>query len=143
MEAKRWREIAIANFDRYVTKRLIEPSYVVSSEGIDPRELGCLAIQMNCLDNKLHESLVVSLGRISRNPVKVDISTEDEETVIRQAAKLHIKESAVSLLNFKREFGRIIKELNHSNSNLHVTKEELYEFIKPLYLESVEEIFSI
>jgi len=143
MSAKRWREIALANFDRYVKKRLIEPSYVVSGEGIDSRELGCLSAQMNCSSDTLLKALTLSLGRISKDQMEINISAEEEEIVIRKAAKLHIKESAVSLLNSKRELGVVIKEINHSNSNLHITKEELYEFVKPLYLEAVEEIFSI
>lgn len=143
MEAKRWYQIAVANFNRYVQKRLVETCYVVNDDGIDERELGCLAGQMNCDPIKLHQVLAISLGRITRNPVEIKISEDDEVIVMKQAAKLHIKESAVSLINFKREFGRILQELNHHNSGLHISKGELYEFIKPLYIEAVEETFSI
>ena len=42
----RWREIALANFDRYVKKRLIENCYVINDDGIDDRELGLSLIHI-------------------------------------------------------------------------------------------------
>ena len=139
----RWREIALANFDRYVKKRLIENCYVINDDGIDDRELGCLANQMNCDPIKLHQVIAISLGRIAKSPVDMKISNEEELLIITKAAKRHIKESTTPLLNFKREFGRMVQELHHQNLDVKITREELLAFFKPLYLEAVEEIFSI
>lgn len=148
MTKKRWREIALANFDRYVTRRLINPCYVIhveedSEEIINKRELGCFAKEMNCDPVKVKKVLIISLGRITKNTLTIRTTNKEEALITRAAAKLYIKENAVSMFNFKREFGRIIQDLNHHNAGLHISKEELYEFIKPLYLEAVEEIFSI
>ena len=143
LSPERWREIALANFDRYVKKRLIEPCYVINDDGIDERELSCLANQINCDPIKLHQVIAISLGRIAKSPVDMKISPEEENLIMAKAAKRHIKESTTPLLNIKRELGRIVQELHHQNLDLKITKEELIAFLQPLYLEAVEEIFSI
>ncbi len=143
LSPKRWREIALANFDRYVKKRLIETCYVINENDIDERELSCLAKEMDCCPIKLHQVIANSLGRIARSPVEMKISQEDEAVVMTQAAKLHIKESKTSLLHLKRELGHIVQELNHQSLDLKISKEELFAFTKPFYLEVIEEVFSL
>lgn len=139
---ERRRKIAMANFDRYVHQRLIEACYVITDDGIDERAMSCLAKQVGCNPDRLHETIVNSLNRINKDDFLMAIKPEEEDRVMMLVAKLHIKESTSPMLNYKRDFGRILRELNHCNFDLNITMEELISFIKPLYLEVVEEIFN-
>lgn len=140
LSPERWRQIALANFDRYVKQRLIETSYVVTDDGIDERNLCCLADEAKCNVDNLQKTISNSLNRINKNHLPTTILETDENDVMIALAKLHIKEYAGSMLNHKREFGRILKELNHYNFGLHVSTDEFISFIKPLYLAAIEEV---
>ena len=141
---ERLRQIAAANFDRYVFKRLVEQEYVVHDDGIiDERELNSLAALAGCNSDKLHSTIVISRGRITKTDVRPKISHEEEYYIMIAIAKLHIKQTTASMINYNREFGKIVSELNHHHSELRVTLKELTEFIKPIYFEAVSEVFAV
>lgn len=141
LSPERWRQIAIANFDWYVTKRLIEPNFVVNEEGIDDQDLCNLAAQIKCDPGKLRAAIVNSCARISKEHLVIPISDEDEKVIMKAAAKLHLKEISMSLINYKREFGRIVHEFNHKNIGLHITVEEMKAFVGPLHQEVITEFY--
>jgi hypothetical protein len=154
----RWRQIAIACFDYYVSTRLTEPSWIVTNDGIDKRDLGCFAKSIKCDAVKLRSIIVSSLIRTdkncnpSMNEVQEDgeveeitilsVSEKDEEEIMKTAIKLDIKESVVSFINVKRKLGKMPQILNHRNSDLKTTAQELSSFIIPLYKEAIEEVLS-
>ena len=164
----RWRQIAIANFDYYVYTRLTEPSWIVTSDGIDKRELGCLAKSAECDSDKLRSVIVASLLRTNKNcklalgdiqeqedeeseentnlldsdeeeDAVIPISEDEEDEIIKAIIKLNIKESIVSLVNVRRKLGKMPRILNHQNTDLKTTVQELGDFIRPLYQEVITE----
>jgi hypothetical protein len=145
MEANEDRhyQIATALFDDYVYKRILNCFYVISEGGnFDERELGCLAVQMGVDTNKLHHAISLSCGRIAKESVPVHISKEDELEIMKQAAKLRIRQSNIILDNYKRELPRLVKEINHSHFELKITVNEVKAFIKPLFIEVIEEVLA-
>lgn len=141
LSPERWRQIAVANFDRYVTKRMIEPNFVVNEEGIDDQDLCNFAKQIECDPKNLRAAVANSCARISREHLVIPISDEDEKAIMKSTAKLHLKEISVSLINYKREFGRVVHELNHNNIGLHITVEEMKAFVGPLHQEVITEFY--
>lgn len=141
---ERYFQIAAALFDDFVFKRIISCYYVINEEGhFDDRELGCLAEQMKVSSSNLHHAISLSLGRISREPIISNLSKEEELKVMIQAAKLRIRQSNIILDNYKRELPRLVKEINHSHFELRLTVNEVKTFIKPLFIEVIEEILAV
>lgn len=140
---ERYFQIAAALFDDYVKKTIIDRYYVVDENGaFDDRELGCLAAQMQVNPSNLHHAISLSLGRISKEKIAINFSPEEELKVMIQAAKLRIRQSSVILDNYKRELPRIVKEVNHPQFGLRLTVNEAKAFIKPLFIEVIEEILA-
>ena len=155
---ERWRQIVIALFDNYVSKNLTEPSWIVTNDGIDKRDLSRLAKTLECDPVKLRSVIVASLIRTTRNNNLLvsevcedgekeaipflDISLDEEIKIITIVIKFNIKESSLSLVNLKRKFGKLPHDLNHKNIDLKITLEELGNFIKPFYKEAIDETFT-
>ena len=155
LSPERWRQIAIAHFDHYVSKRLTEPSWIVTNDGIDKRELSCLAKSVECDPMKLRSVIVASLIRTNRNNsvslnevqedgekeeiTFLEIPETEEIEIIVAVIKFNIKESIVSLANLKRKLGKMPHELNRQNTDLKTTVQELGNFIRPLYKEAIDE----
>jgi hypothetical protein len=151
----RWRQIAIANFDYYVSTRLAEPSWVITNDGIDHRDLCNLAEATGCNAEKLCSLIVASLIRSTKNDqlilneiqedgekkqiILITFSEKEEDDIIKKILKFSIKESTISLPNVKRKLGHMPHILNHQNANLKVSIQELSVFIKPLYKEVIDE----
>jgi|GEM_PF-3271576 hypothetical protein len=158
LSQERWQQIAIAMFDNYVAKNLTETSWIVTNEGIDKRDLSRFATTLGFDPVKLRSTIVASLIRTDRNEnlsvhdvhedgEKEEIPflniSEDEETeIIIAVLKFNIKESNLSLFNLKRKFGKMPHDLNHRNTDLKVTLEDLADFIKPLYKVVIDETFT-
>lgn len=140
---ERWVLIARALFDDYVVKKLLNEFYVLNEDGnFDQCELGCLAAKMEVCPNKLHETISAACGRISKEVVPVRLKLEDEITILKQAAKLRIRQSSIIFDNYKRELPRLVKDVNEKNQELALTTNELKNFIKPLFIEVINEVLS-
>ncbi len=140
----RWLLIARIIFDDYVTKKLLNEFYVLNENGnFDKRELGCLAAKMEVCPNKLHEAISAACGRISKESVPVHLKPEDEITVLKQAVKMHIRQSSVIFDNYKRELPRLTKEINQKGLEPHLTTNELKNFIKPIFIEVINEVLCV
>lgn len=139
----RWRQIAMATFDRYVTKRMIECNFVITEDGIDEQDLCNLATQMKCKPGPLKITIANACYRITKEHQSLPISQEEENEVMKAAAKLHLQEISVSLMNFKREFGKVVHELNHKNSGLHTNIDELKAFVGPIHAEVIAEFYAL
>ena len=109
----------------------------------DKRELGCLAAKMEVCPNKLHEAISAACGRISKESVPVHLKPEDEITVLKQAVKMHIRQSSVIFDNYKRELPRLTKEINQKGLEPHLTTNELKNFIKPIFIEVINEVLCV
>lgn len=143
-ENDRWLLIARILFDDYVTKKLLNEFYVLNEDGnFDQRELGCLAAKMEVCPNKLHEAISAACGRISKEAVPVHLKLEDEITILKQAAKIRIRQSSIIFDNYKRELPRLVKEVNQKNPELHLTTNEIKNFIKPIFIEVINEVLCV
>ena len=140
---ERWHQIATAVFDRYVMKRMIEVSFVVTEDGIDDQDLCNFAKQVNCDPGLLRAAIVNSCSRMTRECLTIPISTENEKAVMIAAIKQNLREISVSLLNLKREMGKVTQELNHKSIWPHITTPELKKFIGPLHAEVVTEFYEL
>lgn len=143
LSPERWCQIAYAVFDRYVTKRMIETNFVVTEEGIDDQDLHNMAAQMNCEPGPLRAAVVNACSRVTREHLSIPISQEKEMTIMKAATKLYLQETSVSLINFKREFGKVVHELNHKNIGLHIATEELKAFVGPIHAEVIAEFYGL
>ncbi len=143
LSPERWRQIAAATFDRYVFNRMVVVNFVVTDDGIDDQDLCNLATQMKCKPGPLRIAVANACYRLTKEHRSLPISKEDENEVFKLAAKLHLQEISVSMLNFKREFGKVAQELNKKNSGLHVSVEELKAFVGPLHAEVIAEFYGL
>lgn len=137
-------QIAAALFDNYVKKTIIERYYVIDeNKNFNEQELESLAAKMIVNPGKLHDAIAMALGRIAKEPLEISrLSKKEEMHVMKQAAKLRIRQSAVVLDNYKRELPRLVKEINHANFNVRLTLNEVMAFIKPLFIEVINEILA-
>lgn len=142
LSPERWRRIALAAFDRFVSNKMIEKDFVVTDKGINDQDLHNLASQMKCEPEPLRIAIINSCYRIAGENKSHSIPQEEENVVIKAAAKLHLLEISVSLLNFKREFGKVAKELNCKNNGLKTSINELKAFVGPIHAEVIAEFYS-
>ena len=141
MSPERWNQLARAIFDRYVNSKMVENNFVVTDNGIDDQDLYNFAKQIGCEPGALRAAVVNACSRITKEHLWLPISKEKELFVTRAVIKQSLKEIPVSLVNFKREFGKIVTELNKKNIGLHTNIEELKAFINPLHIEVVLEFY--
>ncbi len=140
---ERWRRLAAAVFDRYVTSRMIEGGFIVTEDGVDDQDLCNFAKQIGCTPGALRAAVVNACSRITKEHLCMPISPEDEADVMKATTKQHLKEVSVSLLNFKRGFGKVVQELNHKNIGLHTNVDELKAFVGPLHAEVIAEFYEL
>lgn len=143
LSPERWRRIALASFDRFVTDRMIKKNFVVTNNGINDQDLCNFAKQINCDPGMLRAAVANACSRIAKEHLWIPISQESEAEIMKASAKQHLKEISVSLLNFKREFGKVVKELNKENSGLHISVDELKAFVGPIHAEVIAEFYKL
>lgn len=141
MPYERWKQIATAIFDRYVSKRMIGLNFIITEDGIDDQDLSNFAKQLDCKPGILRAAVVNSCSRITGENLNLPISLEDENSVFEKTIKHQLKEYPLSLLNYKREFGKAVHELNHTKAGLHVNVDELKSVIGPLHLEALTDFY--
>lgn len=139
---ERWRQIALAYFDYYVLEYFANKSYVINevSGRLNERELKTFSSRIKHDPDKVHSAIATSCGRISQEDVRLIISEKEEELIIKDSIKLCLKENNCSLFMQRRKMGNIRMKINHVNPNLRVSLSEFIDFLKPLYIEAVEEI---
>lgn len=137
-------EIATVLFDDYVMKRLLKSYYVIDEDnGFNERELGALAAQLCVSPEKLHHAITISLGRISKEAVPIALNQDEELAVIKPTIKMRLKQSSLSLESYKRELPRLVKELNHTHFSLNLNLNELKIFLKPFFIEVINEVLEV
>lgn len=141
MSPERWNQLARASFDRYVNSRMVENNFIVTDDGIDDRDLCNFAKQIDCDPGTLRAAVANACSRITKEHLWLPISQEEEKIVMKTVLKQHLREISTSLLNLKREFGKVVQELNHKNVCLHTNVDELKAFIAPLHLEVMAEFY--
>lgn len=141
--SQRWRQIAKAFFDDYVRNNIMEKKEgIINLHIVNLRAITSLSGEINCQQDLLQKIVFASFQRINACTVIDRIKNEKENEIMSSIIKLTIKETTIPLRDFKREFGNFATELNRRNSGLNLNTQELMRFIKPLYLETVEEIFN-
>ena len=140
---KRWSQLARASFDRYVNKRMVDGNFIVTDDGIDDQDLHNFAKQIDCEPGVLRAAVVNSCSRITKENLWIPISQEKELLVMKAAIKQYLREISISLLNFKREFGREIIEINKNNIGLHTNIDEFKNFIGQLHAEVIAEFYGL
>jgi len=140
LTSKRRDQIAKAVFDRFVLKYVIE-SDMLEGEKFNLRQLNQLAGQLKCNTHALSISIGKSCGRISSTPITKTLPKDQEDLVMSAAAKYHFMQIEVPFKNYKREFGNVTIELNAQNPDLNLKIKELLEFVYPIYLQILEDIF--
>ncbi len=121
---------------------MIKNNFIVTN-GINDQDLCNFAKQINCDPGALRAAVVNSCSRIAKESLRIPISQEAEVEIMKAAAKQHLKEIPVSLLNFKREFGKVAYELNQTNIGLHITINELKAFVGPIHAEVIAEFYKL
>lgn len=136
-------QIATMLFDDYVAKEILGSVYVIDeSNNFDEVELLCLAKKMNVDPNKLHHAIALSCGRISKENLPIQIEKEEELKIIRQCEKFQIKQKSIIFESYKKTLPRLVKEINHTLFNDHLTLNELKAFVKPIYIEVINEVLA-
>ena len=139
---KRWHQIAVAIFDCYVANRMIENDFVVTEKGINDQDLCNFAVQAECEPGSLRAAIVNSCTRIAGDHFNIPISEEKEKKVLEAVIKMYLKEVPLSLINYKREIGKIISKIK-KNSAINVTVEEFKTFIGPLHQRVIVEFYNL
>lgn len=141
MSDERKKQIAEAVFDRFIRRKFV----VLEEIGfeIKIKEINDLAGKIGCVIDSLHLSIRTSRARINRVKVLPQQPQKDELNILFSTVKLEILESCISPKNYKREFSKIVFELNNQNPGLKLTTKELLNFIIPSYVEMVKETFGL
>lgn len=137
---ERWIQIAKALFDSYVLTDVIGANLIIGAE-IDQGFIKDLSKKTDCKKNLLIMDIFISCGRIDKGGSIFYLNERQENFVMSQIIKHLIKLTNVSLYEFENKFNALRLELNRQNPNLSLTIKELVDFIHPLYLEAIEEIF--
>lgn len=142
---ERWRQIALTYFDYYVLEYLANQAYVISdiSGELNERELENFSSRIKQNSDRVHSAIILSCGRISQEEVHPILFKEEEDTIVKSVIKLLLKENDCSLFIQRRKIGTIRSRMNHINPSLKVSLSEFIEFLKPLYIEAVEEVFYV
>jgi hypothetical protein len=138
---KRRRQIARAAFDLYVLDKLISEDLVTENGQIEVRLLNRAAKEIGCRAHSLSLAINMACSRLSSEPITKTLPKEEEELVILATAKYRIKELTVPLKNFKREFGNVTAKINERYPHLHLKTSELFQYVYPIYMEVLDEIF--
>jgi hypothetical protein len=138
---KRRRQIARAAFDLYVLEKIVNEELVTEDGKIDARFLNRAAKEIGCKVHSLSLAINMACSRLSSEPITKMLPKEEEESVILAVAKYRIKESSVQLKNLKRELGNITANLNERYSHLHFKSQELIQYVYPIYVEVLDEVF--
>lgn len=140
LSVKRKKRIAEAALDRFVRKNIIDSEEIQNPE-LNKRFLNQLAKDAGCNVHALTITIEKSIGRIGGFQINRDLPQKEEEKVMIAIAKYHIRGIKVPLKDFKRQFGNVTAELNSKNPNLKLKVKELQEFVYPIYLLALEEVF--
>lgn len=140
LSTKRREQIMEAAFDRFVSDHILN-SEEVEKNKFDTRSLNRLAKEFECNVPALSITIKKSFGRIGQITINESLPKKEEEKVMMAVAKYHIRQIAVPLKNFKSEFENVTAELNSQKPSLNLKARELWEFVYPIYLQVLEEIF--
>ena len=90
----------------------------------------------------MRAAIVNSCTRIAGDHFNIPISEEKEKKVLEAVIKMYLKEVPLSLINYKREIGKIISKIK-KNSAINVTVEEFKTFIGPLHQKVIVEFYNL
>jgi hypothetical protein len=140
---KRNRQIATAAFDDFMIKLISEEELIDQAGKINLRILNRLAKDMGCRVHSLSLTIQKACCRLSSETFTGGLPKEEEDAIILAAAKYRIKKIDVPLENFGREFGNVAARMNDRNPALRLKREELFQYVYPIYLDVVEEVFAL
>ncbi|MFZ2310409.1 MAG: hypothetical protein WAW11_02595 [Patescibacteria group bacterium] len=138
---KRRRQIARAAFDLYVLDKLINEGLVGEDGKIEIRYLNNAAKEVGCKAHSLSIAIMMACRRLISDQPKETLPPEEEAAVLLAVAKYRIKEISVPLKNFKREFGNVTADINERYPGLHLKTAELFQYVYPIYVEVIDEVF--
>jgi len=140
---KRWHQIAVAIFDCYVANRMIENDFVVTGKGINNQDLCNFAAQAKCEPGILRAAIINSCSRIADSHFNLLISEKKEKEILESVIKMYLKEIPISLINYKRMIGKVVKETKGTGIKPRITIEEFKAFIGPLHQKVIVEFYNL
>ena len=138
---KRRRQIARAAFDLYVLERIVNEELVTEDGKVDGRFLNRAAKELGCSPHSLSVAINMACCRLVSMKVTKILPPDEEEKVLLAVAKYRILEITAPLKNFKREFGNLTAKINEKYPSLHLKTDELLQYVYPIYVEVVDEVF--